>query len=139
MTMSITPLQKTLVRRSFRKIAGKADHVAIVMYQTLFEINPDCRRLFVGDMPRQGRKFIQMIALTVSGLDAIETVIPFIQELGKRHTGYGVTPEDYESMGQAWLFALEKSLGADFTPPVREAWQVLYQFIAQTAIGATLE
>jgi hemoglobin-like flavoprotein len=75
---------------------------------------------------------MQMIGLAVHGLDSPETLIPAVQGLGRRHRAYGVQETDYDSMGQALLWTLEQSLGADFTPQVREAWSATYQLLAET-------
>jgi hemoglobin-like flavoprotein len=43
----------------------------------------------------------------------------------------------YESVGAALLATLEKGLGKDFTPPVREAWVICYTLIAREMIEGT--
>ncbi len=53
-----------------------------------------------------------------------------MQELGKRHVGYGVTTKHYEPVGAALLWTLEQGLGADFTPPLKEAWTETYVTLA---------
>jgi hemoglobin-like flavoprotein len=73
-----------------------------------------------------------MIGLAVHGLKSPETLIPAVQALGRRHVAYGVKEKDYETVGKALLWTLEQGLGADFTPPVREAWFATYQLLAET-------
>jgi hemoglobin-like flavoprotein len=53
-------------------------------------------------------------------------MLPIIQDLGRRHVGYGVTAEHYELVGEALLWTLEQGLGDDFTPSVKAAWQEAY-------------
>src|SRR5258706_10972600 len=117
----VTPIQKTLVQRSFRKVAGKTDLVAEVLYRRLFEISPESKLLFKCEMRRQGRKLIQAFAVAVIGLDDPSTISEMLRELGKRHEGYGAKIEDYQHLGEALIYALEQTLGDELTPDVREA------------------
>jgi hemoglobin-like flavoprotein len=86
--------------------------------------------LFKGDMAEQGRKLMAMIGTAVANLRRIDTIVPAVQQLGKRHAGYGVNDADYETVGAALLWTLETGLGDAFTPPVREAWTVCYVTLA---------
>jgi len=131
---TVTPLQRTLVQRSFRKIVRKSDLVANLLYKKLFEIDPACKMLFECDMHWQGRKLMQMLAIVVVGLDTLETTVPAIQALGKRHLEYGIKPGDYHSVGESLIFALEQSMGDDFTPEVRDAWLAVYRFLSEAAM-----
>eukprot|EP00977_Amphora_coffeiformis_P015264 scaffold4484_cov170-Amphora_coffeaeformis.AAC.4 len=56
----------------------------------------------------------------------IELLTEINHDLGKRHVRYGVKPEMYEFMGEALVYTLEKLLGDDFKPEVREAWNQIY-------------
>jgi hemoglobin-like flavoprotein len=49
---------------------------------------------------------------------------------------YGVTDEHYSSVGRALIWTLERVLGADFTPEVKEAWTTVYNVIADTMKNA---
>ena len=55
-----------------------------------------------------------------------------MQDLGRRHVGYGVKAEDYNVVGQALLWTLEKGLKHAFTSEVRDAWLVAYGWLAFT-------
>lgn len=129
----ISPLQRLMIRRSFRVIARQPDFVAEQLYEHLFEIAPASRMLFACDMRQQGRKLMQMLALSVVGLDTPRTLISTIQELGQRHVGYGVTIRDYGAVGEALLYALQMTLGEDWTPDLNVAWLTFYEFIAEAA------
>jgi nitric oxide dioxygenase len=59
-----------------------------------------------------------------------------VRALGARHAGYGVEEEHYATVGAALLWTLDKGLGAEFTPAVREAWTTTYSLLANTMIDA---
>ena len=131
--------QKLLVQQTFAKIKPIADTAAELFYNRLFEMDPGVRPLFKGDMKEQGRKLMDMIGVAVNGLDALDEIVPAVQDLGRRHAGYGVTDEHYDTVGGALLWTLEQGLGDDFTPEVKEAWTTVYGVLATTMKDAAAE
>lgn len=132
----MTPSQVTLVKDSFRKVLPIADQAAALFYARLFELDPSLRPLFRGDMTEQGRKLMTMIATAVAALERLDTIVPAVRALGARHAGYGVKPEHYGTVGNALLWTLEKGLGPEFTPAVRDAWTSVYTLLANTMMEA---
>jgi len=132
----MSPSQIDLVKSSFRSVVPIADQAAVLFYARLFELDPSLRRLFRGEMSAQGKKLMSMIAITVGMLHRFDLIVPQIQDLGARHVKYGVHDEHYATVGEAWLWTLEKGLGSDFTPAVREAWSTAFSLIAHTMIEA---
>jgi hemoglobin-like flavoprotein len=126
----MTREQIVLVQESFRKMATSEDQAAEIFYNNLFELDPELRGLFPLDMQAQGRKLIRMIGLAVHRLKTPDTLIPTVQELGKRHIVYGVAEKHSETVGKALLLTLEQGLRADFTPQVREAWSATYALLS---------
>lgn len=129
--------QKRLVKTSFQKISPIADTAASLFYARLFQLDPQLKHLFGGDMKEQGRKLMQMIATAVDHVDDLTPVVPAVQALGRRHIDYGVRAQDYETVAHALLDTLEQGLGDDFTPATRTAWTALYTSIATTMQGAS--
>ena len=128
----LTVAQKTLVQDSFKTIATIADDAAILFYEKLFELDPSLRPMFRGDMAEQRKKLMQMITAAVKGLDRLDQLVPVVQNLGRRHAGYGVQDSHYDTVGAALLWTLEAGLGRQFTPEVKEAWATVYGLLATT-------
>lgn len=126
----MTPRQMTLVQSSFDRIAPISDTVARLFYDRLFELDPQLRSLFSTDMSEQGRKLMQMLAYCVQGLENLDDLMPAVKALGARHVAYRVADKDYDTVGEALCWTLEKGLGADFTPEMREAWVTVYSLLA---------
>ena len=124
--------QKYLVQSSFEKVVPIAETAAALFYGRLFELDPSLRPMFRGDMKEQGKKLMNMLTLAVRGLDKLDQLVPAIQALGRKHTGYGVKPEHYNTVGAALLWTLEQGLGEFFTPEVKEAWVAVYTLMATT-------
>jgi len=131
-----------LVQESWKKIVPIAEQAAALFYEELFTLDPSLKGLFKSDMKAQGRKLTSMLNTAVVNLQRLETILPAVEDLGRRHVGYGVVPEHYETVGTALISTLEKGLGPDFTPAVREAWVEAYTALAgvmQTAAAETAE
>jgi len=133
-------MQKKLVQSSFAKVVPIAETAAELFYSKLFALDPSLKPLFKGDLKEQGRKLMRMISMAVNGLDRLEALVPAVQDLGRRHVLYGVQPAHYDTVGEALLWTLERGLGPDFTPEVKEAWTVVYGILAsvmkEAAYGA---
>jgi hemoglobin-like flavoprotein len=128
----VTPQQVTLVQESWAKVVPIADQAAELFYGKLFAADPSLKALFKGDMKAQGKKLMQMITVAVNGLTNLEKIVPAVQELGKRHAGYGVQPAHYDTVGGALLATLNDGLGAAFTADVKAAWTAVYGVLAGT-------
>jgi hemoglobin-like flavoprotein len=126
----MTPEKIQLVQDSFAKVAPIADKAADIFYDRLFEIAPQVRPMFPAEMSNQKEKLMQTLGVAVSNLHQVETILPTVQELGRKHVGYGVKDEHYDIVGSALLYTLEKGLGDDFTPEVKDAWTETFTIVA---------
>lgn len=127
----MTPDQKAIVKSTWSMVVPIADQAAAIFYAKLFELDPTVKPLFANsDMSEQGKKLMQMITIAVNGLDNLEGLIGAVQQLGKRHVGYGVKAEHYDTVGAALLDTLGVGLGDAFTPEAKEAWTVTYTTLA---------
>lgn len=122
----MTPGQVDLVQQSFSKVAPISEQAAQLFYGRLFEIAPEVKPMFPGDMTEQRKKLMATLAVVVGGLTKLETILPAASALAKKHVGYGVTAAHYTPVGAALLWTLEKGLGPDWTPEVATAWTTAY-------------
>ena len=135
----MTEDDKQLVRDSWAKVMPISDKAAELFYNRLFELDPSLRPLFRSDMMEQGRKLMGMITTAVNGLDRLDEIIPAVRALGKRHSGYGVTDDHYDTVATALLWTLECGLGDAFTADTRNAWIKTYTLLATTMKEAATE
>jgi hemoglobin-like flavoprotein len=68
--------------------------------------------------------------VAVNGLDRLDSIVPAVQDLGRRHVVYGVKPEHYDTVGAALIQTLGQGLGEAFTPQVKDAWIKVYGVLA---------
>lgn len=132
----MTPSQIAAVQTSFAKVVPIKDQAAALFYERLFTIDPPTRSLFKGDVAEQGKKLMAALAMVVAGLDRLETILPAVREMARRHVDYGVEDRHYDSVGAALLWTLEQGLGDGFTPETRTAWATAYATLADTMKAA---
>lgn len=126
----MTPETVKLVQDSFAKVEPIAATAADIFYDRLFEIAPSVRSMFPAEMTDQKAKLMQTLGVAITNLHQVETVVPTIQDLAKKHVSYGVKDEHYDTVGEALIYTLEKGLGDDFTPQVKDAWIETYTLVA---------
>jgi hemoglobin-like flavoprotein len=128
----MTPYQIELVQITWSKVVPIKEKAAELFYGKLFETDPALKPLFKGDIQEQGKKLMNMINVAVNGLSKLDTIVPAVQQLGKRHAGYGVKDSDYATVAGALLWTLEQGLGPAFTSEVKQAWVEAYTVLATT-------
>src|SRR5215469_15391588 len=102
----MTPAQIRLIQDSFAKVTPISEQAAALFYGRLFEIAPEVKPLFKGDMTEQGRKLMATLAVVVNGLGDLNSILPAASALAKRHVAYGVTARYYAPVGAALLWTL---------------------------------
>lgn len=128
----MTSQQVELVQTTWAKVVPISEQAAALFYGRLFELDPNLKPLFKTDIKEQGKKLMQMIGLAVNGLSDLNRLVPAVEDLGRRHVGYGVKDEHYATVGTALLWTLEKGLGDAFTPDVKDAWATTYGVLSTT-------
>jgi hemoglobin-like flavoprotein len=136
---SVNPETIALVRASWAKVEPISEQAAGLFYGRLFEVYPEVRPMFKGDMKKQGNKLVVMLSTAVNALDDLDPLIPAIKKMGARHARYGVHDDDYEKVADALLWTLGQGLGDDFTPEVKSAWVGVYSALADTMKAGAAE
>lgn len=132
----MTPEQVTLVKESFAKVEPIAEDAAAMFYDILFQMDPDLKDLFKGDMKEQGRKLMASLKMVVASLDRLGEVKDAVEKLGVRHLDYGVEFKDYDTVGAALLVTLQQGLGDAFTEDVKDAWMEAYLTLSEVMMEA---
>jgi hemoglobin-like flavoprotein len=133
----MTPTQVDMIRTSWTAVEPIGDVAATLFYDRLFELEPALRRLFARtDMAQQKKILIQTLTVVVKSLDRLDQLVPAIEALGRRHAGYGVRADHYDTVGAALLWTLGQGLGDAFTPQLETAWTEAYSTLASVMIGA---
>ncbi len=132
----MTPEQVQIVQDTWKAVVPIASKAADLFYDKLFLMDPGLRPLFPEDLTEQKKKLMSMIGRVVTALRDPASVVPAIQDLGRRHVGYGVRKEDYTTVGGALLWTLEQGLGTAWTAEVKDSWVAAYTLLSGVMIDA---
>lgn len=127
---ALTARQVRLVQISWQQVLPIQAQAAALFYGRLFELDGSLRPMFRSDAVEQGRKLMAALNIVVQGLDRLPEMLPLVQQLGRRHVGYGVQPAHYDTVGQALLWTLAQGLGDAATDEVLQAWAQAYGCVA---------
>lgn len=128
--------QKRALRSSWAHVAMDPAFAAQLFYGRLFQQRPELRAMFSDDMTAQGRKLMDTLNFVVDHLDTPEVLAEPVRQLGIRHQGYGVVPDDYGDVGIALVWAFQNILQGEFKTATQDAWVVAYTQISDAMIKA---
>lgn len=131
----MTPMDRIRVQDTFEAVKPIAEEAARLFYGRLFEIAPEVKPLFSGNMEEQGAKLMKTLTIAVAGLNDLDALVPVLEKLGQNHVPYGVKREHYPKVGEALLWTLEQGLGDAFTPEVKSSWTEVYGILANTMMS----
>ena len=131
----MTPNQIQLLQSSWQQLRPIRETAADLFYGRLFELDPQLRTMFRGDLTEQGHRLTAMLDQVILKLHDFERLQPTLEALGERHEGYGVKEEHYGTVGAALLWTLGVGLGEDFSEEVESAWSKLYGAITAVMLG----
>ena len=136
----MTPFAISLVEETFAKIEPQSEEFARHFYDDLFATAPEVRPYFDGvDVKDQGKKLMATLSLMVKGLNDLETTIPMVEELAKRHVDYGVQPDDYDKVGASLMRTIARALEEEFHQEAEMAWDETYSTMATVMKMAAYE
>src|ERR671936_16086 len=127
----MTPEQNRLVRHTWDQVAPMAEAAADMFYRRLFEIDPATRKLFrATEMIAQRKKLLQTLSFAINGLDDLDGLASKVEDLGRRHAGYGVA-------GAAHLRGADgmKDSGADVAGRLDQRRVVVAHAAARQVLG----
>ena len=128
-TNLMRPDQIACIREAFDRLWPVNRRFADLFYARLFELDPTARTLFRGDLEGLKTKLLSMLATIVGAADRPEIFNSVVEDLGRRHALFGVTPAQYSAVGEALIWSLGEALGPALTRSRREAWSDFYKVV----------
>lgn len=120
-----------LLDASWKRLAPHATAFAEAFYRRLFELDPRLEDLFVlTEMESQGGKLVAMLEQLVESAHDPERFAELLGDSGRRHAGYGVVPGHYRTVGEAMLWALDRTPAGPLSPDERAVWAESYTRMA---------
>jgi len=127
-----------MILQRYAKLLHEANKsLADVMYDRLFEIDPNARELFTGDMEETKQKMMNMLQLLTRSMNRLHDTLNTMQELGCTHMKKGVKIEHYQPFLMALMYAVRQKLGDEnFNEVVAAAWVAVLSRIAGIMVNA---
>lgn len=126
----MTADELSLIRATFARLKRHKTNFGRLFYDRLFAIAPDARPLFKGNLDAQVHKLMDSLTIIIGSANSGPALASILQNLAVRHVTYGVRSKHYDKVGEALLWTLQRELGDDFTPKVRDTWASLYVSVA---------
>ncbi len=139
----MTPEQAKLVADSFTQLESRLPELGAAVYDRFFDIAPDTRAMFKGDMAAQHRKLVNVLVefvklrrrskhfLPATAHGGV-AVVPGINHMRSSHAAAGVNTEHYDLMKRAILNSVAAMLGGEFDERTAEAWGAAFDTLAET-------
>lgn len=125
----------SVINATFGRIADRADQIADVFYERLFEAEPSARSLFDQRIDAQRQRFMVELGWLAEAAADLEDIRERVEALGVRHLGYGVQSEHYPLMRSALLDSFATVL-EDWTDDQADAWGQLIDAVAHIMASA---
>ena len=138
--------QKTLVENSWKDVKSLGvENVGVLLFKNLFTAAPEALQLFpFRDEPDlynsaivkwHGANVVTHVGHAVAGLRSLDTLVPVLKKLGKKHDHRDIYPEHFTLVGNALVKTLEQGLGDKLTPELKEAWVSTYGIVADVMMS----
>lgn len=125
---------KAIIKSTAPLLKERGEEITTVMYQFLFESNPELQELFKDAAPDQYKKLASAVYAYAANIDKLEALGKGIETIAMAHVKTNIKPEHYPLVGTALLRAIEKVLGSAATPEIMDAWKEAYFFLADVLI-----
>lgn len=102
-----------------------------MLFARLLELDPSLHSLFDTNLNSHRVKFMATLRNLLSVLDDPQQFQAMARHLGTVYMESGLQPQHYETMEQALLWMLQRTLGRSFTPDVQKAWQRTYALVVR--------
>lgn len=105
--MVISEANIEVIRSAWKHVLQSELDLPLIFYGKLFDLNPRLRPLFPADIRKQSKTLLSHLTYIIESLHDQEKLRMELGVLGERHIAYGVKRSDFETAGEALLFALE--------------------------------
>jgi NAD(P)H-flavin reductase len=128
------------LQENFELVANAGgDEVGLWFYSHLFVNHPETRAMFPMSMGRQRDRLVSALGRIVSNVDKVESLVPFLQQLGREHRKFEAIAPHYPAVGASLVATLAHFSGEHWSEELSADWQAAYRLVAQTMIEAADE
>ena len=118
----MTPEQIQIVRLTLAQATADERALGREFYQRLFVVAPDLRARFHGDVEAEYSKLKDVLKLAFASLCDMPFLVATLEALARRGVARELSEQHCRAIGKSLLWAIERRIGAAFTPRVCDAW-----------------
>jgi eukaryotic-like serine/threonine-protein kinase len=119
-----------LIAASLSRVTSGEREFAETLYTRLFSSYPALRPMFPSEMTDQRAKLTHALRLAADGLRQPERLTPVLEDLGRRHSSYGVSFQDLEALGDVLVTTLREHEREVWSEDLERAWRRAYSFVS---------
>jgi NAD(P)H-flavin reductase/hemoglobin-like flavoprotein len=116
-----------------------ADAAMTYFYGQLFAIDDEIRAMFPPAMDVQRRRFFYALVRLAAGQDDPDTLVPYLERLGRAHRKYGVRDEHYGVFRRALLATLHRFAAQAWDETTQRAWERAFDHAVDVMIDAAAQ
>ncbi|WP_119728286.1 globin family protein [Thermomonospora amylolytica] len=124
------------LRDNFALVGAHGEDVAAYFYADLFERDPALRPMFPASMTKQHQMLLAALSTIMDFLDDTDRLVPYLQDLGRRHRDYGISPEHFPTVGASLLATLAYFSADAWNEDLERDWTAAYGVVADVMQGA---
>lgn len=132
--------RKALIVQTWKLVEESLNVKAIAkFYEKLSEEYPETAPMFEGlTTDLQARKLYEVIQVAVRFVNELDTLVPYLKDLGIRHRNYGVLDAHYDAVTKVFLQVLREHIQMNglLWMDVADAWGWILNFLGKTMADA---
>lgn len=120
-------LKRLNVDKDVQEAENCMDYFMHNFYIRLFDIHPNCKKLFHRSIHKQGSFFLRFLSMCVAEVVEPEKLDKTMENLANIHNKLGVKAVEYGIAGEALFHTVQKCVGpTEFTPEAAAGWTKIY-------------
>ncbi len=127
----MTEQQSDLIKNSYAKFLARAINNAGILYENLFEIAPETKKIFENTSnEKKSQMFVAIIRKIVKGIDEWDTVQKELEELAQQHKNYNLQPEYFQHLENSLIVTLKSIAEKEWNNDIEDAWKAYFKKVA---------
>lgn len=134
---AMTPQQIQTIKLTIPALQQHGMAITTLFYKNMLNANPQLRNMFnithqlTGEQPAA---LAHAVLAYASNIENPSVLLPVVSRIAHKHVSLGVTPEQYDVVGESLLGAIQQTLGEAATPAILDAWKAAYGQLAKIFI-----
>ncbi|KAF1969573.1 globin-like protein [Bimuria novae-zelandiae CBS 107.79] len=138
MATALTPSQAAIVKSTVPVLANHGETITTKFYHDMIEANPSLKNVFNNTHQatgHQARALAGALYVYAANIDDLGRLAPAVELICHKHVSLGITPDQYNIVGEHLLKTMKTVLGDAATDALLDAWGAAYWQLANLMIA----